>query len=156
MENLKYTMLIQWSEEEQLYLVHFPDFPQQHFITHGKSYPEAASNGQDALSGLIAVLKDNNQPIPEPSIALKPYPSELDDDDMPSEYDFTGNGVRGKFAKALQEHGYSITIHHEDGTSTTSYVSPEEVIEQQRQRERLKQDLVNQSLNADRAPNTET
>jgi hypothetical protein len=69
-------------------------------------------------------------------------PSELDDDDMPSEYNFTGNGVRGKFAKALQEHGYSITIHHEDGTSTTSYVSPEEVIEQQRQRDRLKQDLA--------------
>jgi antitoxin HicB len=41
MEHLKYPMLIQWSEEDQLYLIHFPDFPQQHFITHGKTYPEA-------------------------------------------------------------------------------------------------------------------
>jgi predicted RNase H-like HicB family nuclease len=143
MENLKYTMVIQWSEEDQLYLVHFPDFPQQHFITHGKTYPEAASNGQAALSGLIAVLKDHNQPIPEPSIAPKPYPSELDDDDLPSEYHFTGNGERGKYFQAIREHGYSVTIHHQDGTSTTQHVSPEEVMEQQRQRDRLKQSEAN-------------
>jgi antitoxin HicB len=149
MENLKYTMVIQWSEEDQLYLVHFPDFPQQHFITHGKTYSEAASKGQEALSGLIAVLKDNNQPIPEPSIALKPDPSELDDDDMPTEYNFTGNGERGKFAKAFRERGYSTTIHHQDGTSTTRYVSPEEVMEQQRQRERLKQTAANDRSSTD-------
>jgi predicted RNase H-like HicB family nuclease len=143
MENLKYTMVIQWSEEDQLYLVHFPDFPQQHFITHGKTYSEAASNGQAAIAGLIAVLKDHNQPIPEPSIAPKPYPSELDDDDLPSEYHFTGNGERGKYFQAIREHGYSVTIHHQDGTSTTQHVSPEEVMEQQRQRERLKQATEN-------------
>jgi predicted RNase H-like HicB family nuclease len=64
---LKYTMLIQWSEEDQLYLVQFPEFPGQRFITHGKTYQEAAENGQEALEGLIAVLQDNNQPIPVPS-----------------------------------------------------------------------------------------
>jgi hypothetical protein len=79
-------------------------------------------------------------------------PSELDDDDMPSEYHFTGNGERGKFSKALREHGYSITIHHEDGTSTTSYVSPEEVMERQRQREQMKQAAAKQNLITDRAP----
>jgi predicted RNase H-like HicB family nuclease len=143
MENLRYPMLIQWSEEDQLYLVHFPDFPQQHFITHGKTYSEAANKGQEALVGLIAILKDHNQPISEPAIAPKPDPSELDDDDMPSEYHFTGNGERGKYFQAIQERGYSITIHHQDGTSTTSHVSPEEVMEQQRQRERLKQSVAN-------------
>jgi predicted RNase H-like HicB family nuclease len=64
MENLKYTMVIQWSEEDQLYLVHFPDFPGQQFITHGKTYQEAAENGRDALEGLIVVLQDNNQSLP--------------------------------------------------------------------------------------------
>ncbi len=68
MTNLRYTMIIQWSEEDQLYLVHYPDFPWQHFITHGRTYQEAADNGQEALEGLIAVLKDQNQPIPQPSI----------------------------------------------------------------------------------------
>jgi predicted RNase H-like HicB family nuclease len=68
MTNLKYTMIIQWSEEDQLYLVHFPEFPEQQFITHGKTYQEAAENGQDALEGLIAVLQDHNQPIPQSSI----------------------------------------------------------------------------------------
>jgi predicted RNase H-like HicB family nuclease len=68
MTSLRYTMVIQWSEEDQLYLVHCPDFPWQHFITHGTTYQEAADNGQEALEGLIAVLKDHNQPIPQPSI----------------------------------------------------------------------------------------
>lgn len=66
--NPKYTMIIQWSEEDQLYLVHFPEFPGQKFITHGKTYQEAAQNGQEAIEGLISVLQDNGQPIPEPSI----------------------------------------------------------------------------------------
>jgi predicted RNase H-like HicB family nuclease len=155
MENLKYTMVIQWSEEDQLYLVHFPDFPQPHFITHGKTYSEAASNGQAAIAGLIAVLKDHNQPIPKPSIAPKPDPSELDDDDMLPEYDFS-KGVRGKFAQIFRESGYSVTIRHHSGTSTTRRVSPQEVIERQRQREQMKQAAAKQNLIVDRAPNPET
>jgi predicted RNase H-like HicB family nuclease len=63
--NLKYTMVIQCSEEDQLYLVHRPEFPSQRFITHGSTYQEAVKSGQDALEGLIEVLQDNNQPIPE-------------------------------------------------------------------------------------------
>ncbi|MBD2329953.1 type II toxin-antitoxin system HicB family antitoxin [Alkalinema sp. FACHB-956] len=69
METLKYTLIIQWSEEDQLYLVHCPDFPWQQFITHGRTYQEAARNGQAAIEGLIAVLQDNHQPVPVPSIS---------------------------------------------------------------------------------------
>jgi predicted RNase H-like HicB family nuclease len=36
--NPKYTMMIQWSEEDQLYLVHLPEFPWQQFVTHGSTY----------------------------------------------------------------------------------------------------------------------
>ena len=64
--NHRYTMVIQWSEEDKLYLVHLPEFPWQEFVTHGSTYQEAAQNGQEALDGLIAVLQDNNQPLPEP------------------------------------------------------------------------------------------
>jgi predicted RNase H-like HicB family nuclease len=66
MMNLKYQMVIQWSDEDELYLVHLPDFPWQQFVTHGKTYQEAAANGQEALEGLIAVLQDTQQPLPEP------------------------------------------------------------------------------------------
>lgn len=70
--NPKYTMLIQWSEADQLYLVHLPEFPWQQFVTHGKTYEEAARNGQDAIAGLIEVLQNNGQPLPEPIASIAP------------------------------------------------------------------------------------
>jgi predicted RNase H-like HicB family nuclease len=70
--NPKYTMLIQWSEADQLYLVHLPEFPWQQFVTHGKTYEEAARNGQDAIAGLIEVLQNNGQPLPEPTALIAP------------------------------------------------------------------------------------
>jgi predicted RNase H-like HicB family nuclease len=66
MMNLQYQMVIQWSDEDELYLVHLPDFPWQQFVTHGKTYQEAAANGQEALEGLIAVFQDTHQPLPDP------------------------------------------------------------------------------------------
>ncbi|MEZ4730469.1 MAG: hypothetical protein R3E79_25365 [Caldilineaceae bacterium] len=41
---------------------------------------------------------------------------------MRPDYDFRG-GVRGKHAKAMGA-GYTITIHHEDGTTTVQEVAP--------------------------------
>jgi predicted RNase H-like HicB family nuclease len=70
MMNHRYTMVIQWSEEDKLYLVHLPEFPWQEFVTHGNTYQEAAQNGQEALDGLIEVMQDNNQPLPEPKSFL--------------------------------------------------------------------------------------
>ncbi len=64
-------------------------------------------------------------------------------DDTPSEYNFSGTGVRGKFAKTLRENGYSVTIDNDDGTTSTRHVSPIEVMEQNRQREFLKQQSSN-------------
>jgi hypothetical protein len=52
-----------------------------------------------------------------------------DDDDMLPEYDFSkmGTPVRGKHAQRIRENGYSTTVHHADGTATTTYVTPEEI-----------------------------
>ncbi len=44
--------------------------------------------------------------------------------DMRAEYDFTG-GVRGKHAHALRQ-GYTIEIHHPDGTMVIEEVKPAE------------------------------
>jgi hypothetical protein len=68
-------------------------------------------------------------------------------DQMPLEYQFRGDGVRGKYAKAIRRNGYSVTVHHADGTATTRHVSPQEVIEQDRQRELFK--TFNQSTAPD-------
>jgi hypothetical protein len=48
---------------------------------------------------------------------------------MLPEYDFSkmGKPVRGKYAQRIRENGYSVTINPEDGTSTTTHVTPEEI-----------------------------
>jgi hypothetical protein len=56
------------------------------------------------------------------------------DDDMLPEYDFS-QGMRNnqQRAEALRKYGYSVTVHHSDGTSTTRYVSPTEMLDPNRQ-----------------------
>ena len=69
--------------------------------------------------------------------------SSIEEDEMLPEYDLSemGKPVRGKHAQRLRENGYSVTVHHEDGTSTYSEVSPENVAEQMKQRNQYKQSL---------------
>jgi hypothetical protein len=45
-----------------------------------------------------------------------------DDDDMRSEYDFSG-GIRGKYYHAMQS-GYTITVHQPDGKTLVKEVKP--------------------------------
>jgi len=52
---------------------------------------------------------------------------ETTDDDMRSEYDFSG-GVRGKYAQALREQGYTIREYHADGTFTETRVMGEKAV----------------------------
>ena len=50
---------------------------------------------------------------------------ELDDDMLP-EYDLSKiRGVRGKHAEAMRQ-GYSVTVHHDDGSSTTRNMPPQD------------------------------
>jgi len=50
-------------------------------------------------------------------------PSQLDEDDLLPEYDFS-KGVRGKHHQAYRQ-GHSVTIGHQDGTTTTqSFQAP--------------------------------
>jgi len=63
MSQLRYEMKIIWSDQDECYLVHFPDFPEQTYRTHGDTYAEAASNGQEVLELL---LEDDGLPQPQP------------------------------------------------------------------------------------------
>jgi hypothetical protein len=53
-------------------------------------------------------------------------PSQLDEDDLLPEYDFS-KGVRGKYYQAYQQ-GHSVTISHQDGTTTTQYFPASRII----------------------------
>jgi predicted RNase H-like HicB family nuclease len=62
----RYSMVIQWSDEDNVYLVHLPEFPGQRFVTHGETYEEAARNGQEVLEAFIAMCQEDGKPLPEP------------------------------------------------------------------------------------------
>jgi predicted RNase H-like HicB family nuclease len=60
-------MVIQWSDEDNLYVVTLPEFgPYAH--THGATYEEAARQGQDALESLIEAYQADGTPLPEPCL----------------------------------------------------------------------------------------
>ncbi len=68
MSKFKYQMLIQWSEEDNCFLVGFPDFPGQRWRTHGDSYEEAVTNGIEALESLIMAYESTGEQLPEPIV----------------------------------------------------------------------------------------
>lgn len=61
--NLKYQMIIQWSEEDNVFLVSLPEFPDQRCYTHGDTYEEAALKGREVLELLIDSAIAHNKPI---------------------------------------------------------------------------------------------
>lgn len=64
--NHQYSILIQWSNEDQKYIVSLPEFgPYAH--THGNSYEEALKNGQEVLDLLIEDYQARNKSLPKPS-----------------------------------------------------------------------------------------
>lgn len=68
MGKFKYQMLIQWSEEDNCFLVGFPDFPGQLWRTHGDSYEEAVTNGIEALESLIMAYEATGEQLPVPTV----------------------------------------------------------------------------------------
>jgi predicted RNase H-like HicB family nuclease len=60
-------MIIQWDEEDQIYVVSVPEFPG--CMTHGKTYKKAVKQGQDAIESWIKVAKELGRPIPPPKAA---------------------------------------------------------------------------------------
>ncbi|BAZ68903.1 MAG: type II toxin-antitoxin system HicB family antitoxin [Pelatocladus maniniholoensis HA4357-MV3] len=68
MSKFKYQMLIQWSLEDNCFLVGFPDFPGQRWRTHGDTYEEAVANGIEALESLIMAYEATNEPLPQPTV----------------------------------------------------------------------------------------
>ncbi|MDV2995041.1 MAG: hypothetical protein N4J56_004695 [Chroococcidiopsis sp. SAG 2025] len=68
MSEMKYKMVIQWSDEDNCFLVGFPDFPEQAWRTHGDTYESAVANGIEALESLIMAYEATGEPLPQPTI----------------------------------------------------------------------------------------
>ena len=68
MTNLKYPMVIQWSDEDDCFLVGSPDFPGQQWRTHGTTYEQAMANGIEALESLIIAYEATGESLPKPTV----------------------------------------------------------------------------------------
>ncbi|WP_445637388.1 HicB-like antitoxin of toxin-antitoxin system domain-containing protein [Nostoc sp. DSM 114161] len=64
---MKYTIIIQWSEEDNCYVVFLPEFTDiMQPCTHGETYEEALTNAQEVLEMLIESSLADGEPLPEP------------------------------------------------------------------------------------------
>ena len=61
-----YSMSINWSDEDDAFIVEFPDFPD--CKTHGDNYQEAAKNGEEVLELLIETYKAKGKKLPKPKV----------------------------------------------------------------------------------------
>jgi antitoxin HicB len=60
-----YTMLIQWSVQDGVYVVSLPEWGDT-IHTHGATYAEAAEMGAELLALLIATTRQRGEPLPSP------------------------------------------------------------------------------------------
>ena len=62
-------MIIQWSDEDQLYLVTIPEFSDRVIMpcTHGKTRQEAIANGEEVIEMYLEAWKAEGEVIPQPS-----------------------------------------------------------------------------------------
>ena len=73
--NSCYSMVIQWSDEDQVYVVSLPEFG-PYSKTHGATYEEAARHGREVLELLIDTYQEDGRPLPEPVKFGSPIPAE--------------------------------------------------------------------------------
>lgn len=64
----QYSMLIEWSQEDQLFLVTIPEFSAQVMMpcTHGKTRTEAIRNAEEVIEMYLEVWQAEGQVIPKP------------------------------------------------------------------------------------------
>ena len=63
----KYSMLIQWSDEDQVYICSLPEFG-EFCKTHGSTYEEAAKNGREVIEMMIDSLEKRDEALPQADV----------------------------------------------------------------------------------------
>ena len=61
-----YSMVIEWSDEDQVYVVTVPELPGCR--THGETYEEAVAQGQDAIVSWITARQAVGRAVPPPRV----------------------------------------------------------------------------------------
>ncbi|MFE1747986.1 type II toxin-antitoxin system HicB family antitoxin [Coleofasciculus sp. H7-2] len=64
--NSHYTIVIQWSDEDQCFVVSLPEWGDL-CHTHGDTYEEAFKNAQEVLELLIESSLEEGTPLPKPN-----------------------------------------------------------------------------------------
>src|SRR5512138_2351504 len=67
MSKPRYSMMINWSDEDQVYVVCLPEFGGG-AKTHGRTYVEAARKGQELIESLIDFAEEAGTPLPSPLV----------------------------------------------------------------------------------------
>jgi predicted RNase H-like HicB family nuclease len=63
----RYSMVIRWSEEDQVFVVSLPEFG-NYAQTHGETYEEAAQSGREVLELLVESFQAKGQALPSPCL----------------------------------------------------------------------------------------
>jgi predicted RNase H-like HicB family nuclease len=65
----RYSMTVQWSDEDRLFLVTIPEFADLVVMpcTYGKTREEAIRNGEEVIEMYLEAWQADNEIIPEPS-----------------------------------------------------------------------------------------
>jgi putative transcriptional regulator len=68
-EARRYVMEIEWSPDDEVFVVSFPGAPG--VMTHGATREEAAAMGEDAIITWLTAHHDANIPVPPPTITAR-------------------------------------------------------------------------------------
>jgi predicted RNase H-like HicB family nuclease len=65
----RYSMILQWSDEDELFLVTIPEFSDRVVMpcTHGKTREEAINSGEEVIEMYLEAWETEGEIIPEPS-----------------------------------------------------------------------------------------
>ncbi len=66
----RYSMIVQWSSEDNLFLVTIPEFAERVVMpcTHGITREEAIHNGEEVIEMYLEAWQQEGELIPEPNI----------------------------------------------------------------------------------------
>ncbi|MGH7213719.1 MAG: type II toxin-antitoxin system HicB family antitoxin [Tepidisphaeraceae bacterium] len=59
-----YSMVIQWSNEDEVYIVTLPEF--DNAKTHGETYEKAARQGRERIESFLIWHEQDAKPLPAP------------------------------------------------------------------------------------------
>lgn len=69
-ETLQYSLVIEWSTEDQAYVVVLPEWAEYYAmpVANAATYEEAAQRGRNALENYIRFAQEDGRPLPRPHV----------------------------------------------------------------------------------------